>query len=212
MAATALYTLAMSPADAFGYTREALQSAGMTLGQQITPTTIEFSLTRKDAETVSIDAIMPGRATIAPGAAANTSTVSIAVEPASQFIIYAAGIGVAALVVGSLFINASLWFLIVAGAEVFLFYSIFTRWPADALTHIHSRMVVSPKVSGGNPAPQPAPVYATSPPTPAAPATPPRTTAADVADEIRHLAELRDQGHITAEEFEAKKTELLKRI
>lgn len=210
MAATALYTLAMSPADAFGYTREALQSAGMTLGQQVAPSTIEFSLTRKDAETVSIDAIMPGRAIIAPGSAANTSTLSIAVEPASQFIIYAAGIGLAALIVGSLFINASLWFLIVAGAEVFLFYSIFTRWPADALAHIHTRMQVSPKVSGGGPAPQPAPIYAPSPsPTPATPA---KTTAADVADEIRHLAELRDQGHITAAEFEAKKTELLKRI
>ena len=120
MAATALYTLAMSPADAFSYTRETLQSAGMTLGQQVSPTTIEFSLTRKDVETASIDAIMPGRAIIAPGASANTSTVSIAVEPASQFMIYAIGIGLAALIVGNWtvawLVGSSLWFLIVIGA------------------------------------------------------------------------------------------------
>lgn len=214
MAATALYSLSMSPADAFGYTREALQSAGMTLGQQVPPTTIEFSLTRKDVETASIDAIMPGRAIIAPGVTAGTSTVSIAVEPASQFIIYALGIGLIALVFGSWFINGGIWFLIVAGAEGYLFYSIFTRWPADALAHIHTRMQASPKVSGGGPAPQPTPVYTPPPPSSPiiTPAPPAKTTAADVADQIRHLAELRDQGHITAEEFEAKKQELLKRI
>ena len=43
-------------------------------------------------------------------------------------------------------------------------------------------------------------------------ASPPATNAADIADQIRHLAELRDQGHITQEEFDAKKAELLKRI
>ena len=45
-------------------------------------------------------------------------------------------------------------------------------------------------------------------PASAAPANP----AADAADTIRHLAELRDQGHITPEEFEAKKAEVLARI
>src|SRR3569833_1606241 len=120
MAATALYTFAMSPADAFGYTREALQTAGMTLGQQVPPTTIEFSLTRKDVETASIDAIMPGRAIIAPGAVAKQSTVSIAVEPASQFIIYTHSNDNDAHNNRSKIINTGLWFLIVVGAEGYL--------------------------------------------------------------------------------------------
>ncbi len=34
----------------------------------------------------------------------------------------------------------------------------------------------------------------------------------DISDQIRRLAELRDQGHISSEEFEAKKSELLKRM
>jgi hypothetical protein len=34
----------------------------------------------------------------------------------------------------------------------------------------------------------------------------------DVSDQIRRLAELRDEGHISSEEFEAKKRELLKRM
>jgi uncharacterized membrane protein YdbT with pleckstrin-like domain len=54
-------------------------------------------------------------------------------------------------------------------------------------------------------APAPAPV---APPTPA-PAAP---SAADSTEAIRHLAELRDQGILTAEEFEAKKAEILARI
>jgi len=54
-------------------------------------------------------------------------------------------------------------------------------------------------------APAPAPV-APSAPAPAAP------SAADSAEAIRHLAELRDQGILTAEEFEAKKAEILARI
>ncbi len=34
----------------------------------------------------------------------------------------------------------------------------------------------------------------------------------DVSDQIRRLAELRDEGHISSEEFEAKKREMLKRM
>jgi Short C-terminal domain len=37
-------------------------------------------------------------------------------------------------------------------------------------------------------------------------------TAPDIPDQIRKLGELRDSGVLTAEEFEAKKTELLSRM
>jgi uncharacterized membrane protein YdbT with pleckstrin-like domain len=43
-------------------------------------------------------------------------------------------------------------------------------------------------------------------------APPPPPTSPDVADQIAKLAGLRDQGHITPEEFEAKKAELLDRM
>jgi cytochrome c-type biogenesis protein CcmH/NrfG len=52
-------------------------------------------------------------------------------------------------------------------------------------------------------------------PSPVAPATPPPSAAAnadDQADRLVKLAELRDQGVITPEEFEAKKAEILSRI
>jgi hypothetical protein len=42
---------------------------------------------------------------------------------------------------------------------------------------------------------------------PTAAAAPP-----SVADQIKDLAELRDQGHITADEYEAKKAQLLERM
>jgi uncharacterized membrane protein YdbT with pleckstrin-like domain len=49
---------------------------------------------------------------------------------------------------------------------------------------------------------------AAAPPAPVAPAEP----SASVPDQITQLATLRDQGHITPAEFEAKKAELLKRM
>ncbi|MEO6468985.1 MAG: PH domain-containing protein [Acidimicrobiia bacterium] len=44
------------------------------------------------------------------------------------------------------------------------------------------------------------------------PAAPPSAASPDVADQIAKLATLRDQGALTSEEFEAKKTELLDRM
>lgn len=48
------------------------------------------------------------------------------------------------------------------------------------------------------------------PPVQVAPTAPP--AAPSVADQIKDLAELRDQGHITADEYEAKKAQLLERM
>ena len=80
---------------------------------------------------------------------------------------------------------------------------------------------VSPVAS---PAPAPAPASSPSSPGEPAPASAAASTAAfaapsaasstgaDAADAIRHLGELRDQGLITDEEFEAKKRDLLARM
>ena len=53
-------------------------------------------------------------------------------------------------------------------------------------------------------------IAAQQPGAPAAPA--PAPSAPDVAEQIEQLARLRDAGHITPEEFEAKKSELLGRM
>ena len=210
MSATALYNVAMSASDAFEYTRGALQASGVVLGVQSPPAHIEFSLTRKDIETGSIDAVMPGRAIVAP-AGDGQSTVTLTVDPATQFMVYAAGLGLAALLFGGWFMGSlgNLWFLLVLGGEAYLFWSIFNKWPNDALNSIRAKMQASSAVSGGAPIVQPtAPIF--TPPAPSSPA--PSSNAADIAEQIRHLAELRDQGHLTQAEFDAKKAELLKRI
>jgi hypothetical protein len=211
MSATALYNLAMSPADAFDYTRSALQAAGVTLGTQSPPALLEFTLTRKDMETGSIDAVMPGRAVVAPDGDGK-STVTLTVDPASQFIIYAVGLGLVALVFGGFFFGnlGGLWFLLILAAEVYLFWNIFNKWPNDALAGIRTKMTASAAVSGGAPIVPPAAPIFTPPVSP--PSAAPKVSAADIAEQIRHLAELRDQGHLTQEEFDAKKAELLTRI
>ena len=208
MSATALYNMAMSPAEAFDYTRGALQAAGAMLGAQSQPALIEFTLTRKDAQTGSIEVLMPGRAVIAP-AGDGQATMTLTIDPATQFLLYAVGIGLAALLFGGFFLGSlnGLWFLIVLGGEAWLFWNVFNKWPGDTLNAIRAKMQASSAVSGGAPiAPPAAPIF-TPPPASAAPAN-----AADIADQIRHLAELRDQGHLTQAEFDAKKAELLKRI
>jgi hypothetical protein len=208
MSATALYTMAMSPADAFDYTRGALQASGAVLGAQSPPALIEFTLTRKDAQTGSVEVLMPGRAVVAP-AGDGQATVTLTIDPATQFLLYAVGLGLAALLFGGFFLGSlnGLWFLIVLGGEAWLFWNVFNKWPGDALNAIRAKMQASSAVSGGAPiAPPAAPIF-----TPASSTTAP-ANAADIADQIRHLAELRDQGHLTQAEFDAKKAELLKRI
>ncbi len=153
---------------------------------------------------------MPGRAVIAP-ADDGQATVTMTVDPATQFLLYAVGIGLAALLFGGFFMGSlnGLWFLIVLGGEAWLFWNVFNKWPGDALNAIRAKMQASSAVSGGAPvAPPAAPIFTPSP----APAAPASANAADIADQIRHLAELRDQGHLTQAEFDAKKAELLKRI
>ena len=205
MSATALYNIAMSPAEAYDFTRQALQAAGVVIGTQTPPVHFEFSLSRRDVETGSIEAVMPGRALIAADDGAH-SVVTVVVDPASQFVLYAAALGLAALLFGSLIFASfsGLWLLLIVAAEGYLFWAIYSKWPTDALNLIRSKMLASSDVSGGTPAVQGVAVnFGTQ--TPAA-------GGIDIADQIRRLAELRDQGHLTQEEFDAKKTELLKRI
>jgi hypothetical protein len=213
MPATALFQVEMSQADAFAYTRSALRAAGAAPGAETPPSLIGFSITRRDLQMGgSLDAVMPGHAAVT-AAGEGQATVTLAVEPASQFVMYALGIGLVALVLGGMLFGGmgGLWFLLVIGGEAYLFWTIFNIWPNEALAAIRARMQASPAVSGGGPVPQAAaPVYAPGPTPAAAAAT--ASHAADIAAQIRHLAELRDQGHITQEEFDAKKTELLKRI
>jgi hypothetical protein len=167
---------------------------------------LEFSLTRKDVETGSIDATMPGRALVA-GSDKGQATVTLVIDPATQFVLYAVAVGLAALLFGGFFFGnfGGLWLLMVVAAEAYLFWAIFNKWPTDALNLIRTKMQASPAVTGGAPAAQAAA------PTFGSPASP-QARGSAVADQIRQLAELRAQGHLSQEEFDAKKTELLKRM
>lgn len=206
MSATALYNVAMSPTEAFEYVREALQAAGVVIKSQTATAHIEFSLTRKDAETGTIDAVMPGRALVAATETGQV-IVTVVIDPATQFILYAVAAGLAALLLGGLIFTTfnGLWFLMVLAGEAYLFWAIFSKWPADAQAAIRSKMQASPSVSGGATVVEPVAAGLGM-------STWRATANSDIADQIRKLAELRDQGHITQAEFDAKKSELLKRM
>jgi uncharacterized membrane protein YdbT with pleckstrin-like domain len=82
----------------------------------------------------------------------------------------------------------------------------FVRHPDLVQQEIYRQMETNARrqASWAHP-PQPAPP-------PAAPMMAQPVQETDVTEQISRLAALRDQGHITAEEYEAKKTELLGRI
>jgi uncharacterized membrane protein YdbT with pleckstrin-like domain len=82
----------------------------------------------------------------------------------------------------------------------------FVRHPDLVQQEIYRQMETNARrqASWAHP-PQPAPA-------PAAPVMAQPVQETDVTEQISKLAALRDQGHITAEEYEAKKTELLGRI
>jgi len=79
--------------------------------------------------------------------------------------------------------------------------------PIEFRNAVMNQKVTDQRSNAGPPAaPAPAPVAA------AAPAGPPAMTSAEAATAIASLADLRDRGAITPEEFEAKKAELLARM
>lgn len=208
MPATAVYSFAMPVAEAYDYTRGALEASGATLGPQTPPERIDFAIHRKDPDTGAIDLDMPGHADFA-AEGEGKSSVTLSLDPATNLFVYGLGIGVMAIIFGSWIGGGGpLWFLIVLAIEAWLFWSIFNKWPTAALDAIRAKMTLSPSVNGGAPVVQPvAPIFAPMPPR-----GPAAANAAEIADQIRDLAALRDQGHISQDEFDAKKSELLKRI
>lgn len=91
----------------------------------------------------------------------------------------------------------------VTAVMLYLYYRPWRTQVIDKLqAGVHGTM---PAYEAAQPAPSP------PPPSPA-PATAAPSTSASVADQLRQLNELKEQGLITEEEFNAKKAELLKRL
>jgi hypothetical protein len=84
--------------------------------------------------------------------------------------------------------------------------------PVEFRNAVMTQKMASPHGPGG--AASAAGAASAVPPAPAAAVTPaaPATTSADDAETLKRLADLRDSGAITAEDYEAKKTEILARM
>jgi len=74
------------------------------------------------------------------------------------------------------------------------------------------RVTMIDEGTGATPTPTPPAGPEPTPATPAAPSSAPGTPAEDATATLERLASLRDRGLITAEEYDAKKRELLERI
>lgn len=98
----------------------------------------------------------------------------------------------------------------VTAIMLYLYYRPWRTQVIDKLqAGVHGTM---PAYETAQPVPSPAaPTYAPPPPS-QAPAAAPQPVGASVAEQMRQLNELKEQGLITAEEFDAKRAELMKRL
>lgn len=99
----------------------------------------------------------------------------------------------------------------VTAVMLYLYYRPWRTQVIDKLqSGVHGTM---PAYEAAQPAPSPAAsAYAPPPPSPAPTATAPQPVGVSVAEQMRQLNELKEQGLITKDEFNAKKAELLKRL
>jgi hypothetical protein len=171
--ATAAYTLSMTQAEAFDYTRGAIEGAGAVIGSQLPPNRIDFALTLTQKELGSVAVPMPGYAIATPLPDGQVN-VTLTVDAASSYVVYALGIGLIALLLGNVLFGGlgGLWFVLVAAAVGYGIWALYMKLPGDALALIGAKMRASSKVTGGGPAaPAGAPIV-TTPPAPPPPPKP----------------------------------------
>lgn len=223
-------TVAMAPEAAFDAAVAGLVATGSEVTWQARPTAAKFSFTYKSLwYTGGVKVTYAGDLNVAPIGPGQTQVgLTMAVNwggAVPLFVSYA----VFALVMWAMNPAAGMFFGLVAVIGcISSAWRLSSKTPEDEAKKILQH--IGPTVIAGAPQPmaaQPAP--APPAPKPAAPAPVPPQAAApqpspaaplpvnpavdtSVFDQIKRLAELRDMGAVTAEEFDTKKSELLKRL
>lgn len=214
-------TFSGSPQDAYNQATRAIQQSGGELMWQQAPQAAKFLLSHKNIwSTGGVVLKYDGDLQIMPaGPGQTTARFSLKVQWNS--VIPLILMQVIAVVFAAMFnyaIAAFFFILVVVGVGV-------TAWNASSGIPDKQLDLIIKNLQGGGPAPAQAPQQTYSPPpapqpqaytpppvAPPAPAPASADNTASVVEQIKQLAGLRDAGAITADEFEAKKAELLKRI
>ncbi len=217
---------------------QALAAIGNTKAQimwQAPPQSIKFSLIKKDFwNTGGSKLNYLGDVTVTP-AGPRQSTVRIECKPENLSRILSISVGLTLL--GTLLnLRTGLGLLVLligAASTAWQAYNLSTNLPKGIADELLSQLQMSayagaqqgyaPPAPGGYAPPPPPPggyappppppppgAYAPPPPPPPPPTAPPEPSG--LVEQMKQLTQMRDMGALTPEEFEAKKTELLKRL
>ena len=218
-------TLNGAPHEVFARAMQVLSADGAEMTWQQAPQGAKFVLPRKSTwSTAGTTLKYDGDLQItAAGPAQSTARIALKIQWGSALPLLA--LQVASVVVAAMFnyYFATFALILIIGFLAITAWNVSSAIPDKALNDLIRTL------NGGAPVAAPAPTYsapvaaaaapvAAAPPAPAsAPVAPARVAptqaeAAAVIEQIKQVAALRDAGAITAEEFEAKKKELLSRI
>lgn len=184
---------------AYAQALDVLEEVGAVITWRQAPTTALFKLTKKSAlATGGLPVAYRGELTIT-GVNARQSQAWLSARPNWLILLPIVMLTQSAAFFMSIVKPmGSIWELFSLAALAFSAYTIGLKWPREVSAQVLQRLQDSGGIASGP----------SSPPA-LAPAEPP--PAADTFAQLKTLAELRDSGAITVEEFEAKKTVLLGR-
>ena len=232
--------VSLEPPEAFAAALQAIAASGGQLTWQSAPNAARFNMVKKSflttgglavnyAGDLQVQRTGPSQSTVAMSLKINWNNyIPIALTSVIAmvlFLMWNPGFGMLMILLMGASIGYSAWQLSSQVPELFL---------RTILGHLNVSPIGAPAgapaavspLQGAPPtpvtvlpgaAPAPAPPAPQAPPAPAAAAPPAapaeaEESATEIMDQIRQLAELRDAGAITAQDFEAKKAELLARI
>lgn len=197
-----------SVAEAPSIFAEAVRAAGGTVTSQVPGQPIRFTIKRPGNIWEGKNTPYDGTANLVPLSATQTR-IDVTVSCSTTFYLYL-GLGVIFIFLFAWWLSP-LFILLGLAAIVWSAFQGAGPWAQEAANHVVAAL---PAVAGApGPAATIAPPPAASPTgTPASPQASDSPARVDIADELKKLGELHATGVLTDEEFQAKKTELLKRL
>lgn len=197
-----------SVAEAPSIFAEAVRAAGGTVTSQVPGQPIRFTIKRPGNIWEGKNTPYDGTANLVPLSATQTR-IDVTVSCSTTFYLYL-GLGVIFIFLFAWWLSP-LFILLGLAAIVWSAFQGAGPWAQEVANHVVAAL---PAVAGAaGPAATIAPAPAASPTgTPASPQASDSPARVDIADELKKLGELHATGVLTDEEFQAKKTELLKRL
>lgn len=207
------------PAAAFEMALQAIRAAGGEILWQGPPASAKFMMGERS---LGIKFNFKGDLSLAPsGPRQSIARVSLKVEPSAIATMLC--FNFVSIVIGAMFL-LQVGLILAIIASLFSLWTLVSRMPADMAEKVMMAIPQAPPAwAAAPPVPTAMPHVAPPPlpgasfaPRPAPPPLPPEPAAhaagTDAIGQLKALADLRDLGAVTPEEFEAKKAELLKRL